>query len=73
MTMTKEQAYQVWCPMTRMERGSVEHGMGGVSMDAACIADQCAMWRWIPGGPKNSAGAVHETTRGYCGLAGRPA
>jgi len=59
--MTKEQAAQAWCPMTRlvvldaasnltagaapMNRGQVP---GGVCIPPAvqCIADRCAMWRW---------------------------
>lgn len=39
---------------------------------SSCIADKCAMWRWVQGGQKNSAGDRHPTTRGYCGLAGAP-
>lgn len=43
-----------------------------MSQASRCIADKCAMWRWVPGGLKSSAGDRQPTTRGYCGLAGRP-
>lgn len=48
--------------------------LGGVRVPASCrcIAEKCAMWRWVPGGRKNSAGAMHPNTRGYCGIAGWP-
>lgn len=88
MMLTREQAAATWCPMVRMvkatERSTVEHGQPafnraelpgnatGVPSSCMCIADQCAMWRWIPGCQKNSAGARHPPTRGYCGLAGVP-
>lgn len=55
------------------------------SMAAGCIADQCAMWRWVhttASVPTTTEGAtgmparVFEQktvrTHGYCGIAGRP-
>lgn len=54
--------------------GCNSDALGGLRVPASCrcIADKCAMWRWIGGGQKNSAGARHPVTRGFCGLAGQP-
>lgn len=35
---TLEQARQLWCPMARTE--------------GCCIAEKCAMWRWVDRKPK---------------------
>lgn len=71
---TPEQAKDLWCPMARV---GVLPGAGGpagindptVEFHTNCIADKCAMWRWVPA----ELGARHKPpTHGYCGLAGRP-
>lgn len=49
---TTEQALNLWCPMVRASNGSDHPRNSGNSqayrnpMDARCIADRCAMWRW---------------------------
>lgn len=49
--------------------------LGGIRVPTSCrcIADGCAMWRWVPGGKKSSRGGRHPNTSGFCGLAGTPA
>ena len=70
--ITKPQAAKVWCPMVRPSvNGQPEGGSG-------CIADACAMWRWLDhhGGRylSETPEAYNDTRRrGYCGLAGKPA
>jgi len=78
------EAYQTWCPMTRMEkatsRGFVNGGQvvfnrveiegdskPGLPSASFCVADRCAMWRWLPSEDLDGSEA-----RGYCGLAGLP-
>lgn len=50
--------------------------LGGNRVPASCrcIADQCAMWRWIPRIFDTDVGDPLQLppTHGYCGLAGRP-
>lgn len=63
-------------------------GKTRVPASCRCIADQCAMWRWVPSAtthkeprvvdrPFGGREVVHvdvpdATTHGFCGLAGRP-
>jgi len=84
MSHTPEQAKELWCPMVRLAAcngGSVAMGQTVMNLlqdgrettvpDAArCIADKCAMWRWLP----TTKGFVAHPTfpkHGYCGIAGR--
>lgn len=50
MLMNKSQSEQTWCPMTRINHDATFTGQ--VVMAATCIAEQCAMWRWADGIPK---------------------
>ena len=94
-TMTKPQATQAWCPMVRTVRWEQDapssdesRAIGGCNsggksarspMNARCIADACAMWRWSAfprerclDGPETIEDYNETLRRGYCGLAGRP-
>lgn len=81
MMLTREQAAATWCPMTRLAAigagGVVAHGQSvfnrlqnardtSIPDSSICIADRCAMWRWL--GPVGAA----SSRLGYCGLAGAP-
>jgi len=83
MSHTQKQASELWCPMVRLAAcngGSVAMGQTVMNRlqdgrkttvpDAArCIADKCAMWRWLqPALGHREKPATH----GYCGLASRP-
>jgi hypothetical protein len=50
--------------------------LGGTRIPASCrcIADKCAMWRWIAYPGKNISGTHIDvpSAYGYCGLAGKP-
>lgn len=86
MSHTPEQAKNLWCPMVRASNGDDQPCNAGNSSDyrkatfARCIANECAMWRWVytsasvPMKIENGA-TVYATkeikTHGYCGLAGR--
>lgn len=92
MTHSTEQARQLWCPMVRV--GVLPSGGGPVAVNdprveyrGNCIADQCAMWRWVPSTTMHKERRMHESdgrcfmqtmdvpdapTHGYCGLAGSP-
>ena len=71
--MTPTAAKELWCPMRKME--------GGYLNAQLCIAEKCAMWRWLPNekflkepeqiGLRQIAGVRAPPETGYCGLAGR--
>lgn len=90
MSHTPAQARELWCPMVRV---GVQPSSGGpsaindpttVNYHGSCIAETCAMWRWVPPkttykptGGNNAFVEEHiyepvAPTHGYCGLAGRP-
>lgn len=69
---TPEQAKELWCPMSRTKYTNENRVSGSIATAACnitdirvpsscrCIADKCAMWRWV----------TNDTMeRGYCGLA----
>lgn len=79
MIRTEEEAYRLWCPMSR----------GYQRSETQCIASECMMWRW--GESEIEERVIHparlvdgrwyepiiepfqrENRRGYCGLAERP-
>ena|ERR1019366_2671643 len=100
---TAKEATELWCPMVRIVRreteldGSISAIIGGCNTDALghnripasclCVADKCAMWRWVPKRGPAPAPPPHirgtlpmpapigeriDPTHGYCGLAGAP-
>jgi hypothetical protein len=88
MSHTPAAAKALWCPMVRALNGDDQPCNSGNGPDyrqpsyARCIADDCAMWRWVhtsasvPVKIENGATIyeIKETkTHGYCGLAGRSA
>lgn len=85
---TTEQAKQLWCPMGRVGVLPKAGGPAGVNdpdveFKTNCIADRCAMWRWLsevspdwtrPTTPPFSfmPPPLVQSTMGFCGLAGKP-
>ena len=98
---TVKEAIGLWCPMARVARretqldGTLPVVIVGCNTDAlgrnrviascCCIADKCAMWRWVPkygpapAMPPHVRGTIPmpqpigeriAPTHGYCGLAG---
>lgn len=86
---TAEQARERWCPMVRIAFNGPgpfnrltpdTDGGPGIPRGSQCIANECAMWRWLPEPPAATVsigiGLVTEELpripterRGYCGLA----
>lgn len=89
---TPEQAKELWCPMVRLAPAPMHPALNRLLHEnevrqphaSCCVADRCAMWRWVPkngtflaivddgGGMKREVkqwGGV-PPTHGYCGLAG---
>ena len=71
---TAEQARELWCPMARIafnEPGPFNRlspdtdGGSGIPRGSQCIANECAMWRWLP----NHGEHMADKRKGYCGLA----
>lgn len=82
---TPAEAMKLWCPMVRVAVSQKAGGPCSVNdptalVQATCIADLCAMWRWehtTKSVPTMTEGArTFEQkvvkTHGYCGLAGAP-
>ena len=53
---------------TRMYCGGMREQVGHDSVVKYCHGKFCMMWRWEGGHLRDST----SSTRGYCGLAGRP-
>lgn len=83
---TAKHARLLWCPMVRASNGEDSPCNAGNGEEyrspkyARCIAQECAMWRWLPEPPAATVsigiGLVTEELpripterRGYCGLA----
>lgn len=82
---TPEQARETWCPMVRLKlphnnynRYEVDpHLDSVVPRDCKCIADKCAMWRWVSSSRQIVTDTQPDEIRvlsktGYCGLTGQP-
>ena len=53
MMLNREQAGATWCPMVRMSlRNADARARDRVPASSCCIADQCAMWRWVEPEPQ---------------------
>jgi hypothetical protein len=57
--------------------GTNRDALGRVAMPASCLclASACMAWRWALGVAEDASGneySAPSTTRGYCGLAGKP-
>lgn len=84
---TPSEAAGLWCPMVRIGITPEAGGPSAINdpmspYKGQCIADRCAMWRWVPDSgsepydcPQTGA-KLHRSfvvrERGYCGLAGAP-
>lgn len=74
MPLTEKEARTKWCPMTRTgaytDRGVVmavtvnRDPRDEVQEACACLASNCAMWRWYD--------RTETPPRGFCGLGGLP-
>ena len=67
MIVTVEEAEKKECPFTMV------NCFPGAP-DWKCQAGACMAWRWATtAGGRTAGGRVVDYTRGYCGLAGKPA
>jgi len=87
-TMTEDQARKKWCPFVRfnfppipdsdgMERwNNRDAHVGSGQSEAACIASDCAAWRWkmtrMQAAQQRAISNSGAEESGYCGLAGKP-
>ena len=66
---TREEAKKLICPFLPVSKIG---GVGNYMPMTTCIADRCAMWRWLDKSHHKSTGAIVEEVKlGFCGLAGR--
>lgn len=56
MSHTPEQAKELWCPMAKYAVKSIR-----IPDESMCIAEKCAMWRWMPSTTTHPERIVRDT------------
>ncbi len=74
--MTEAEMKKTWCPHVRTgltagmsvnrHVADAAGAVDGVYDETRCLGSGCSQWRWW------SVAGTASTTRGYCGLAGKP-